>query len=286
MLLSQNGAGLFVPDGLAKIAPLKRVTHLGVGAHPDDLEIMAVAGILECFQVSDQWFGGIVMTDGRGCPRAGAYADYSDDQMRSTRRREQEKAAQLGEYGVVVMLDYPDQPNKGIEDNSNRESVVEDLRRVLRATQPRVVYTHSLADQHPGHVVTTLRLIDAIRYLPEGNRPDRLFGCEVWGNLDWLSPKDRVPLNVSSRPNLQAALLGVFESQIEGGKRYDLATLGRRRAHATYDDALAVDELTGLAYAMDLTPLIADDSKSALAHVEELIQRFGEETRSRIAPSN
>jgi len=34
--------------------------------------------------------------------------------------------------------------------------------------------------------------------------------------------------------NLQFALLGVFESQIAGGKRYDLALMGRRRANATY----------------------------------------------------
>ena len=39
---------------------------------------------------------------------------------------------------------------------------------------------------------------------------------------------------VDRHENLHAALMGVFDSQIAGGKRYDLATAGRRRAHATY----------------------------------------------------
>ena len=40
--------------------------------------------------------------------------------------------------------------------------------------------------------------------------------------------------DLSAHESLQAALIGVFDSQICGGKRYDLATQGRRRAHATY----------------------------------------------------
>ena len=53
----QPNASVFVPDGLAPDAALARTTHLGIGAHQDDLEFMALHGILACFQRSDRWFG-------------------------------------------------------------------------------------------------------------------------------------------------------------------------------------------------------------------------------------
>ena len=65
-------------------------------------------------------------------------------------------------------------------------------------------------------------------------------------------------MNVSDHENLQFALLGVFDSQIAGGKRYDLASMGRRRANATYFESHGVDATTGLSYAMDMTPLMND----------------------------
>ena len=70
-------------------------------------------------------------------------------------------------------------------------------------------------------------------------------------------------LNVESHENLAAALLGVFDSQICGGKRYDLATMGRRRAHATYFASHGVDESTSLTFAtMHLAPISRSDEKS------------------------
>ena len=39
--LKADGSEAFVPDGAPLPAALARTTHLGIGAHPDDLEIMA-----------------------------------------------------------------------------------------------------------------------------------------------------------------------------------------------------------------------------------------------------
>ncbi len=41
-----------------------------------------------------------------------------------------------------------------------------------------------------------------------------------------LPDEDKVAFDLSAQENLQMALLGVFDSQISGGKRYDLATMG------------------------------------------------------------
>ena len=70
------------------------------------------------------------------------------------------------------------------------------------------------------------------------------------------------------------ALIGVFVSQTHGRKRYDLATMGRRRANATYFESHAVDAAMGLAIAMDLTPLVADPSRDITQFIEEHIGRF------------
>jgi LmbE family N-acetylglucosaminyl deacetylase len=278
MKLTLDTAEVFVPDGLPAQEALARTTHLAVGAHPDDLEIMAYHGVMRCFQRSDRWFCGVVMANGSGAPRTGPYADYGDEEMRFVRRREQKKAAVVGGYGAQVLLDYPSSAVK----DAARQGPVEDVQRVLRQAQPGVVYTHNLADEHDTHVATTLRVIEAIRGLPPAARPARLYGCEVWRALDWLSDDDKVAFDVSAHENLQWALLGVFDSQIAGGKRYDLATMGRRRANATYHASHEVDRATRMTYAMDLTPLIEDADGDVGAYAQEAIARFAQDVAERI----
>lgn len=274
----QSTAQIFVPDGVPERRALGRTTHLAIGAHPDDLEIMAAAPILECFQDEDRWFGGVVVTDGRGSPRHGPYEDYSEDRMRQVRMQEQRKAAVIGEYGSMVMLDYP---SRAVRDRGDHRPV-EDIISLLTAAQPRFVFTHNLADKHDTHVAVAVRVVRAIRALPESSRPERLYGCAVWRTLDWMVDADKVSFDLSAHENLQAALIGVFDSQIRGGKRYDLATLGRRRADATYFESHHVDASDGLAHAMDLTPLIAAPDLDVRTFIRAHIDRFAADVAGRL----
>ncbi|HET7143781.1 MAG TPA: PIG-L family deacetylase, partial [Anaerolineales bacterium] len=184
----------------------------------------------------------------------------------------------VGEYSAMVMLDLP---SKIVKDAARKEPV-EDMLNILRATKPQIVYTHNLADKHDTHVGVALRVIEALRRLNQSERPARLFGCEVWRGLDWMSDPDKVLMNVSDHENLQLALLGVFDSQIAGGKRYDLASMGRRRANATYFESHGVDATTGLSYAMDMTSLMNDTSKDFVVFANEFIQRFEQDVNERI----
>jgi LmbE family N-acetylglucosaminyl deacetylase len=279
MKLDLETAEIFVPDDLPVSEALARTTHMGIGAHQDDLEIMALDGILECFQRDDKWFCGVVVTNGSGSPRDDLYADYTDEAMQEVRRKEQKKAAVVGEYAAQVLLNYP---SAAVKDGSNH-APVEDLAMLLKAARPEVVYTHNLADKHDTHVGVTVKVLEAIRGIPVEDRPQRLYGCEVWRDLDWMADTDKVVFDVSAHENLQAALLGVFDSQICGGKRYDLATMGRRRANATYFASHSTDVATGMIFAMDLTPLIADSGPSLEAFVEELTGRFTQEVTERLA---
>jgi LmbE family N-acetylglucosaminyl deacetylase len=278
MTLSLPTAEIYVPDGLDVPAALARTTHLAVSAHQDDLEIMAADGVLKTFQRDEAWFTGVVVTDGAGSPRDGLYRDYTDERMRVIRRKEQKKAACVGDYAAAVLLDHPSSSVKNAAD----ARPVDDLVEILRATRPDVVYTHNLADKHDTHVAVALRVIAAIRQLPAADRPPKLYGCEVWRDLDWMPDDEKVVFDLSAHESLQAALVGVFDSQICGGKRYDLATQGRRRAHATYAASHGTDAATSLSYAMDLTPLVVDASLSPAVFVRGFLDRFRADVEGRV----
>lgn len=270
MQLKNAKASIYVPDSLPVDDALQRTTHLAIAAHQDDLEIMSYDGILQCLGRQDRWYLGVVVTDGSGSPRNGLYADYTDREMQAVRRHEQKKAAMVGDYGALVQLSYPSSAVKSPVETD----VVGDLAALIGQARPRVVYTHNLADKHETHIAVALRVIAAIRLLPAADRPHKLYGCEVWRDLDWLNDDEKVVFDVSGHPNMAMALLEVFDSQICGGKRYDLAAAGRRLAHATFSQSHAVDQSTSAIYAMDLTPLIENDQLDVAGFAEAHIQRF------------
>ena len=269
---------IFVPDGASLAEALKRTTHLCIAAHQDDIEIFAGHGILECFGRPDKWFTAIVVTDGAGSARTGLYQNYTDDQMKDIRKIEQRKAAYVGEYSCVIQLCHKSSEVK----NGAYTGVVNDLKTILNHCNPEIVYLHNPADKHDTHIGTMLRSIAALRSLPEAKVPKQVLGCEVWRDLDWLPDSKKVVLPVSSHPNVQAALLGVFDSQIEGGKRYDLAAIGRRLANATFHESHSVDKITGITFAIDLLPVIADKNLQLRDFVAGLIEEFKKEAETRL----
>jgi LmbE family N-acetylglucosaminyl deacetylase len=277
MHLTQPAADIFIPDHAPLTEALSRVTHLGVGAHPDDLEFMAFHGIIACFHSKHEWFGGVTCTNGAGSSRTGAYRDYTDEQMVAVRREEQRQAAIVGRYGVMIQLDHPGSAAKSATDHSLRDDLIE----ILNHCRPRMVYTHNPADKHDAHIGVAIAVIEALRTLPQDRRPV-VHGCEVWRDLDWLPDAEKVIHDVSGHDNLAAALNGIFDSQIAGGKRYDLAVMGRRRANATFLDAHASDDATGIAFAIDLTPLVADDTLDILDWTLAHIERFANDVRARL----
>jgi LmbE family N-acetylglucosaminyl deacetylase len=271
-------ADFFVPDGTAPAEALTRTTHLCICAHQDDIEIMAYHGIAECFGLHDRWFAGVVVTNGAGSPRTGIYGQYTDEQMLKVRVVEQRKAAFVGEYGCQIQLAF----TSGEVKDAGNPAVVADLEQILRAAQPQAVYLHNLADKHDTHVSVTLRAIAALRALPPEMRPKKVYGCEVWRDLDWLNDEDKQMLAASSRTNIAASLVGVFDSQVTGGKRYDLATAGRRLANATYYAPHGTDEESAINLGMDLTPLVADPSLDIAAYVLGFIDRFRADVEKRV----
>jgi LmbE family N-acetylglucosaminyl deacetylase len=278
MNLHYSTADTFIPDGEPLDTALSRVTHLGIGAHQDDLEFMAFHGIEACYHNDSQWFAGVTCTNGSGSARTGPYAQHTDEDMMAIRRVEQRQAASLGRYAAMIQLDYPSKVAKDPADPRLRE----DLVAILTAAQPRVVYTHNPADKHDTHIAVVVPVIQAIRTLPLEQRPEAVHGCEVWRDLDWLPDAEKIVHDVSAHDNLAAALNGLFDSQIAGGKRYDLAVLGRRAANATFFESHGIDQVNALAFAMDLTPLAQDDSLDIVDYVTGFIDRFKSDVAAKL----
>jgi len=278
MKLNKPTADIYIPDGISVEDALKRTTHLAIGAHQDDLEIKDYHGISGCYESADKWFTGIVVTNGAGSARAGKFADFTDEDMQEVRKEEQKRAAKIGKYSVQFQLNYA---SSEVKDKDN-DDVVEDIYSILQESQPEVVYLHNLADKHDTHVATAIRTITAIRKLPAEQRPEKVYGTEVWRDLDWLCDDEKVALKVNEHPELAKALVEVFDSQIAGGKRYDLATIGRRLANATYHSSHTVDECDALTFAVDLTEVALDDSIDLNEFICNKIENFKNDVNLRI----
>ena len=268
MNFSQPAADAYVPDGVPLARALRRTTHLCLAAHQDDIEIMAYHGIAECFGQKSRGFAGVVLTDGSGSPRTGRYANHTDEQMKAERRAEQRRAAKMGKYSAMIQLAHPSTLVK----SAKFAGVNADLEAIFAACPARVVYLHNPADKHDTHIGVVMRSIAALRAAP--SKPKKVYGCEVWRDLDWLVDADKVLLDDSARPALAAKLIGAFQSQIAGGKRYDRAIAGRRLANATFHTSHATDQARAVTWAMDLTPLVHDEKlsieKFTLAHLDRL----------------
>ena len=278
MKFSQPLADVYSPLGAAPEVALARTTHMCVGAHPDDVEVMAHSGLAECYGRTDKFFTGVVVTNGAGSSRTGPYAAFTDGQMQAVRREEQRRAADLGKYNLQIQLAHPSSEVKV----RGRPGVAADLGAIFGAARLEVLYLHNPADKHDTHVAVLLRCLEALRLLPRARRPRRVLGCEAWRNLDWLMEGDKVTLDDSGRPELAGPLLAVFDSQISGGKRYDRAIPGRRAANATMFNPHQSDTLSAITWAMDLTPLVADESLDVAEFVCGHVAKFQNDVRQKL----
>jgi len=252
-------------------------TDLCIGAHQDDIEIMAYGPISACYGSKSRHFTGVVVTDGAGSPRSGVYAAYTDEEIKTVRVQEQKNAATIGMYNALFLLGHP---SSAVKDPAN-QNLIKELKEIIRDCAPDTLYTHNLADKHDTHVAVAMHVIRALREIPPERRPKKILGMEVWRGLDWLCDEDKVLHDTAKFPNIASSLLGVYDSQVSGGKRYDLAALGRRLANATFFASHAVDNYESASYAIDLTPLV-NGNLDPVYYINTYINKFANEVIKRI----
>jgi LmbE family N-acetylglucosaminyl deacetylase len=267
----------FVPDCKNENVALQRTTALCIAAHQDDIEIMAFSAIAECFGSEEKWFTGVTVTNGAGSVRIGKYANYSNEQIIKIREVEQNTAASVGRYSAQIQLGFT---SSEVKDSLN-DAVINEIVKVIRQCRPEVIYTHNLADEHDTHVAVALRTIVALRNLSDDEKPKKVYGMEIWRSLDWLCKKDKVVFDASAHPNIAEASLGVYDSQIMGGKRYDVAIIGRRAANATFLESHRVDEMTQAIYSIELTELM-NNNEPPFEFIKEKIKAFEKDVENRL----
>lgn len=276
MKLYNENATFFVPDGADKALSLSRTTDLCITAHQDDVEFWAFGAISACLKDESRYFTGVTVADGAGSPRSGKFASMTDEDMKKVRITEQNEAARIGKYSAQLQLGYT---SKAIKDSKNT-ALINELAAIIEASHPKTLYIHNLADKHDTHVAVSLRVIDALNTLPKEKWPDKIIALEGWRDLDWLCDGEKVLFDCVDE-ELFLKLVSVYESQIAGGKRYDVASVGRRRANATFFSSHSVDAFESVSYGMDIT----DELKSGKAPFEIILsamERFKADVLERI----
>ncbi len=239
---------------------------MAIGAHPDDCEIIGIKGI------ADKQFFAVIVTHG---------ATMKDDVSKYNktiheRACEQASAAALGQYLGYSMLGYD-----STDILTYNTDLIDDLTTLLLKLKPETIYTHCLSDKHSTHVAVAYHVIRALQLLPIANKPTRVYGCEVWRDLDWVDDADKVLIDTSDSQDLQYKLLQCFTSQTTS-KDYPKAVIARQNAHAVFQDAYASKTQDGVLIAIDLTLLIYRKKEHIKPFIERQINTFKDDVITRI----
>jgi LmbE family N-acetylglucosaminyl deacetylase len=280
MTFARHDAELYIPDGVSPQTAMARADILAICAHPDDIEVMAVPGILKAHARGGLRFFGVVATNGVGSMRSVDYADRSYLEMREIRIGEQKEAARLGRYSGLALLNY----ESGEVKDAGFTDIDTDLVGILKEIRPEEVYLHNPFDRHDTHIAVCLRSIEALRAVAAetGWMPERVYGAEHWRGLDWLVHCDRVALPVHDPEKISDQLLHVYKSQMMGVRQFDQAVRGRRIVNATYQEGYAIGNEHEVAFAVDLLPLVEDPTIRVTDYVRHTVDRFRADIVSRL----
>ena len=271
MDFSKEGAQIYIPDGVSLDEALERATHFGIGTHPDDLELLALPGIMAHFEdPKNNWFFGIVAGDGVGIPRPDGYD--TDHDYSIARAEEQKRVAFVGQYSGVALLNYPSSDIK-----HHNPQIALELKGLIEKAQPKQAFIHDVvAEQHETHKILGHISIEVLRQLDAELRDNMdVYGGEVWGSLEWLNEADRVVFDVSKYYRLAGSLLHLYVSQLRT-KPYDDAFMARMRARATFREAHEADQMEAILYAIDMTPLIRQPTLDVVEFVQGFYDRAKE----------
>jgi len=179
---------------------------LAIGAHPDDLEILA-AGTLALYARAGHDVTMAVATNGNvGHPTLGR------EEIAEIRHREARAAADL--IGAeLVWMDFDDEWL--FNDRPTRERFID----VIRGARPDVVLAHSPTDYHPDHrnagqVTVDARIPAAVRLvettLPAAERIPHVFLMDCVGGIDFVP---ELYVDVTETMALKEQMLLCHESQ-------------------------------------------------------------------------
>lgn len=193
---------------------LRKMHILGIGSHPDDLEILC-GGTLAKYTSLNHKVTMAIVTDGSAGSR-----DHPVDELRKIRRKEAENSAQIIGAKLIWLGELDE---LFFEDKETRYKIVD----IIRESKPDVIITHSPNDYHPDHQEVSKAVLNAsfISSLPNINTqfPNHEVVCPLY-YMDTLVGVNFQPqeyVDISDFFENKKKMLACHSSQIKWMKAHD-----------------------------------------------------------------
>lgn len=183
-----------------------------------DVERVGAGGIIETLYNPNKSFVGAVIRTPHDISNCGLYNLYNEEDMVDIRLAEQKKAANIGSYNSLYVLNYTDLSNKG--------AIIDDLIALIKAYRPEKIYTYSPYEKDREKVQTVLMLIEALSRIDEEYRPQLVVGAAISRELSFLPTEQVLNLGIDSKIDLAYSLLDIYDSVIENNEELMPADCG------------------------------------------------------------
>jgi len=187
---------------------------LAVGAHPDDLEILAGGTLSKCVKRGDKVFN-IIMTD--GCY---GHIKIKPKELKQIRKKEAENAAST--IGAnLIWMGYEDEYL--IETNEIRTATLN----TIRKAQPDIIITHHPEDYHPDHravsnIVFAASFLCTIPNIKTEFKPcTKMPAVFYMDTVTGLNFQPEIYVDITDTLNIKIEALKKHQSQIKWLKDHD-----------------------------------------------------------------
>lgn len=187
-------------------------------ANITDIEVLGAGGVIDSLYNPNKSFVGVVAYNPKGVPNAGLYSLYNPQDMIRIRQGEQQKAANIGSYNSVYLLNH----EEGEEDIE--ENIISDFVGLIKAYKPEVIYTYSPFELDPTKIAIMKCVIIALSRIVDDYSPKAVYGVYTEGSLTFVPLDKLVDLGVESKIGFAYSLLDVYDSASEAGEILDPAT--------------------------------------------------------------
>lgn len=187
-----------------------RFVTMGFGVEIGDLERISSSYINDNFCDGNRCFVGVISRAPHNILGKNLYAGYSDQDMISIRMQEAVKAANIGSYASLYLLNYA-----SLKEEKN--FLLSDYKNLLNNYRPDVIFTFSPFDDDIDHIVSLTVLIEAIKQI-KNYSPKHIFAVNTFGDFGAFNPEGLIHLNLSKQRDLINSLISVYVSIKEEGK--------------------------------------------------------------------
>lgn len=194
------------------------IVSMCLAANITDVEILGSGGIIDSLYNPNKSFVGVVAYAPTEIPNAGLYSLYNPQDMIRIRQEEQQKAANIGSYNSVFLLNHNNEEEEVVE------SIINDFVGLIKAYKPEIIYTFSPFDLDPAKIEIMKCVIIALSRIVDDYRPKAVYGVYTEGSLSFVPLTQLVDLGIETKIGFAYSLLNVYDSASEALEALDPAT--------------------------------------------------------------